>query len=209
MKFLKLSFLFILLNVVFVSDAHDTAKHSKKAATEVITAMDSVHHAHDSTIVNMQTMEPLQYFPTLHPLVVHIPIIFLMMAAVMTVVSLFLFKRELTWTSYVILIIGFVGAYASSTWFHAHTTALPPVTQQLLIQHENFADYTLWSSGIALLLQSVNLFFLKRKFIINIFVALLLITSAVFVAITGHHGAELVHKHGVGAKGHMLEQDHH
>jgi uncharacterized membrane protein len=208
---MKANFLLCILLLLsgIASLAHDTSKHKKKVDTAHHASMDGVQHAHDSTIVKMQTMEPLQEFPTLHPLVVHIPIIFLMMAAAMSFVSLFLFKRELTWTAYVVLLIGFIGAYASSNWFHAHTTLLPPVTQQLLEEHESYADYTIWASGIALLLQSVNLFFLKRKFLVNVIVAVLLIASAVFVAIAGHHGAELVHKHGVGAKGHMLEQHHH
>jgi hypothetical protein len=208
---MKIPFLLCILLLLAgtVSLAHDTAKHKKKVDKAHHAAMDSVEHAHDSTIVKMQTMEPLREFPTLHPLVVHIPIIFLMMSAAMSIVSLFLFKRELTWTAYVVLLIGFVGAYASSNWFHAHTTSLPPVTQQLLEEHESYADYTIWASGIALLVQSVNLFFLKQKFLVNVIVTVLLITSAVFVAIAGHHGAELVHKHGVGAKGHMLEQHHH
>lgn len=199
----------LLLWVSTASLAHDTAKHKKQVDTAHHAVMDDVQHAHDSTIVNMQSMAPLLEFPTLHPLVVHIPIIFLMIAAAMSIVSLFLFKRELTWTTYVVLLIGFVGAYASSYWYHAHTTSLPPVTQQLLEEHEKYADYTIWTSGIAFLLQSVNLFFLKRKFMVNVIVTVLLIVSAVFVAIAGHHGAELVHKHGVGAKGHMLEQHHH
>ena len=198
----------LLLLAGTVSLAHDSAKHKRKVDTAHHAAMDSVQHAHDNTIVKMQTMKPLREFPTLHPLVVHIPIIFLMIAAAMSTVSLFLFKRELTWTAYVVLLIGFVGAYASSNWFHAHTISLPPVTQQLLEEHENYADYTIWASGIAMLLQSVNLFLLKRKFMVNVIVTVLLITSAVFVAIAGHHGAELVHKHGVGAKGNMLEKHH-
>ena len=208
---MKIHFLLCVLLLLMgtASLAHDTAKHKKKVDTAHHTGMDSVQHAHDSTIVDIQSMQPLQEFPTLHPLVVHIPIIFLMMAAIMSLVSLFLFKRELTWTAYVVLVIGFVGAYASSNWFHAHTTSLPPITQQLLEEHEKYADYTIWASGIALLLQSVNLFLLKRKFLVNLIVTVLLIASSVFVAIAGHHGAELVHKHGVGAKGHMLEQHHH
>lgn len=188
---MKISFLlcFLLLFAITASLAHDTAKHKKRVDTPHHAAMGSVQLAHDSTIVKMDSMEPLEEFPTLHPLVVHIPIIFLMMAAAMSIVSLFLFKRELTWTAYVVLLIGFVGAYASSNWFHAHTASLPHVTQQLLEEHENYADYTIWASGIALLVQSVNLIFFKRKFLLNVIVTVLLIASAVLVAIAGHHGA--------------------
>ena len=44
---------------------------------------------------------------------------------------------------------------------------------------------------------------------VSLVTAGLITASGVFVALAGHHGAELVHKHGVGAKGYMLEQHHH
>ena len=201
--------LFLLVASV-IAFGHDSAKHKKKADTSRTVAGDSAHHAHsDSAMVVMSNTAPLKEFPTLHPLIVHIPIVFLLMSAVMQVVSLFLFKKELAWTAWSILLIGFLGAYASSTWFHAHTTELSPETQHILEEHEAYAAYTQWMAGVALLIQSINLFFLKRKMWLNSIVAILVIAAAVFVALAGHHGAELVHKHGIDAKGYRLEQHHH
>ena len=163
----------------------------------------------DSSATHYEQQPALASFPTLHPLVVHVPIMMLIIAALVQLFSLFVFKRELTWTAWIMLIVGFIGSYASSTWFHAHAGALPPDTQHLLEEHERYADFTIWLSGAALVFQSFNLFFLKRKLWANLLTALLIVASAVFVALAGHHGAELVHKHGVGAKGYLLEQHHH
>ena len=196
---------FLLLFITTSALAHDSSKHKKKADT---TAHAHVQADSASAIISANT-PPLNEFPTLHPLVVHIPIMLLMLAAVVQLVSLFLFKRELSWTAWAMLLIGFVGAYASSNWFHAHASNLPPATQALLEEHELYADYTIWLSGAALVVHSINLFFLKRKLWLSIIAAGLITASAVVVAIAGHHGAELVHKHGVGAKGIMLEQHHH
>lgn len=190
--------------------AHDSTQHKKRPPAPVATSDSAHHHVDaDSTAAVMETMAPLKEFPTLHPLVVHIPIVFLLMAAVMQGVSLLFFKRELSWTAWVILLVGFAGAYASSTWFHAHTTGLSPEAQQILEEHEAYANYTIWLSGSALVLQSVNLFFLRRKAWLNAAVAALTVAAAVVVALAGHHGAELVHKQGIGAKGYKLEQHHH
>lgn len=208
MVMLKIICTAILFSCSVVAFAHDGKKHNQHK--------DSLHHAADSTMMHrdgttahFEPQPALTSFPTLHPLVVHIPIMMLIIAALVQLFSLFVFKRELTWTAWLMLLVGFVGAYASSTWFHAHTGALPPATQHLLEEHEQYADLTVWVSGAAVVLQSVNLFFLKRRMWANLLVTLLLVASAVFVALAGHHGAELVHKHGVGAKGYLLEQHHH
>ena len=196
---------FILL-IGLTASAHDGKKH--KDSTHQKAADSSVMQT-DSTVAHFEQQPSLQFFPTLHPLVVHIPIMLLILAAIVQWMSFIIFKRELTWTAWMMMLIGFIGAYASSTWFHPHTAALPPDVQHLLEEHEDYASYTQWFAGAALLLQSVNLFWLKRITGLNIIVAVLITASAVCVALAGHHGAELVHKHGVGAKGYMLEQHHH
>jgi uncharacterized membrane protein len=211
-NFLKgwgMNFYFLILIFCFLiakpAMAHDSSKHRKVADTTIRTFSNS-----DTTSAIVSVNEPpLDKFPTLHPLVVHFPIMLLFLAAVIQVFSFFIFKKELSWTSWAMLLFGFIGAYASSYWFHAHAAELPPLTQALLEEHELFAEYTVWFSGIALLVHSVNLFILKNNIWLKLFAAGLLIASAVFVAVAGHHGAELVHKHGVGAKGAMLEKDHH
>ncbi|OJV17292.1 MAG: hypothetical protein BGO21_25710 [Dyadobacter sp. 50-39] len=218
-----LSNIFLLLTCMLLLTgatlfAHNGKKHGKAKidSVQVVSpASQHQHGGHDSTAMQA-AMSPdgdhehgLGEFPTLHPLVVHFPIVLLIIAALLQWVGLFVYKKEITIVAWVLLLLGFVGAYASSTWFHAHTSELAPAIQAVLEEHEKYASYTQWLSGIALLVQSVNLFFLKRNVWVNASVAIVMSAAAFFVAYTGHHGAELVHKHGVGAKGYLLEQHHH
>lgn len=199
----------LLLLVVPSAKGHDNEKHKKQADTASTLQVPPPSPTANEFGMDDQQLPPLNEFATFHPLVVHIPIVFLLLAALMQWVSLFLFKRELTWTAWVILLIGFIGAYAASTWFHAHTVALPPSVQKLLEEHEAYASYTQWASGIALLVQSANLFLLKQLKWVNLLVAVLITVAGACVMWAGHHGAELVHKYGIGARGYMLEQHHH
>ena len=197
--------------------AHNGKKHGKAKVDSVQAAAPTQHQhgGHDSTAMQAAItpdgdhQHGLSEFPTLHPLVVHFPIVLLILAALLQWVGLVVYKREVTTVAWALLALGFVGAYASSTWFHAHTAELGPAIQAILEEHEKYASYTQWLSGIALVIQSVNLFFLKRNVWINLTMAVVMTVAAVFVAYTGHHGAELVHKHGIGAKGYLLEQHHH
>jgi uncharacterized membrane protein len=203
--------------ISMVAYAHDGKdhKHQKKdtAVAEHHHTSPAQHHAtgrsagHEmSSDASAANTAGLQEFPTLHPLVVHFPIVLLIIGTLLQWTSVLLLKKELSWVAWALLLLGFVGAYAASTWFHAHTTALPPAAQHVLEEHEQYAGYTQWFSGTALVLQSVNLFLLKRKIWMNWIVAILITIAALFVVLAGHHGAELVHKHGIGAKGHLLEQ---
>ncbi|MDQ6480573.1 DUF2231 domain-containing protein [Dyadobacter sp. LHD-138] len=200
---------------LFAHNGKDHGKHKPDFIQAVSSPSRHKHGIHDSTAMQaaMSTdgahQHGLNEFPTLHPLVVHFPIVLLIMAALLQWVGLFVYKKEITIIAWVVLLFGFIGAYASSTWFHPHTSELAAAVQAVLEEHEKYASYTQWLSGIALLIQSVNLFFLKRNVWVNISVAIAMSAAAFFVAYTGHHGAELVHKYGVGAKGYLLEQHHH
>lgn len=188
--------------------AQHSHQHNDPKDTGHHLAADTVTIPPVNTTQNVQP-EPLATFPTLHPLVVHIPIMLLILAALIQWISFLVYKKELRWTAWALLLIGFIGAYASSNWFHPHTVTLPTHTQLLLTQHELYAGYTIWASGVALLLQSLHLFIFKGKTWISLVTAILITISAVFVAISAHHGAELVHKHGVGPQGKWLEPHQH
>tara|TARA_R110002124_G_scaffold252934_2_gene418339 strand:+ start:546 stop:1163 length:618 start_codon:yes stop_codon:yes gene_type:complete len=205
-----------MLLVGTISYAHGGENHEKQNQDSIhATTEHFEHNLHngDNELGQVQAEShshghELKAFPTLHPLVVHFPIVLLIIASLLQWFALFVYKKEISTVAWILLILGFVGAYASSTWFHAHTSQLSPDIKAVLLEHEKFASYTQWFSGIALLVQSINIFFLKRNFWVGVFVAVLMSIAAVFVAFTGHHGAELVHKHGVGAKGYLLESHH-
>lgn len=151
----------------------------------------------------------LTEFPTIHPMIVHFPIVLLIVAAFVQIASFFVFRRELGWMVVVFVLIGAIGAYLASYVYHPHTMGLNANAERLLLEHELYADYTVWLSIAGLIAKIVSQFALKRAWWSEAVVTLLLIGSAVAVALAGHHGAELVHKEGVGAKGAFLEMHDH
>lgn len=208
----------LLMMVISAAFAHGGKDHGKAKQDSTQTASHQAHENHtekDSTQSHaaMESSENHEHglaeFPSLHPLVVHFPIVLLIIAALLQWVGFFVYKKEITIVAWALLGLGYIGAYASSSWFHAHTAQLSPAIQAVLVEHEQYASYTQWLSGIAWVIQSANLFFLKRNFWVNLTVSFLITAAAIFVAYAGHHGAELVHKYGVGAKGNLLEQHHH
>ena len=148
---------------------------------------------------------PVTEFPTLHPLVVHFPIMLIILAAAFQIVSLVVFRREMGWTVVVLSALGVIGAYLSSNVFHPHTQGLTENAQRLLEEHELFAQQTL----AGLILKSISEWVLKRKWWSEAIVTIVLSGAAVAVAVAGHHGAELVHKEGVGPRGEFLEKHNH
>lgn len=155
------------------------------------------------------SMAHVEEFPTLHPLVVHFPIMLIILAAVFQIVSLFIFRREMSWIVIFMTAFGALGAYLSSSVFHPHTTGLSENAQRLLTEHELYADWTLWMSLIGLAAKTISNFALARRWWSESVVTVSLILAGIAVGIAGHHGAELVHKEGVGPKGQFLEMHDH
>lgn len=162
-------------------------------------------HAHSTEKVRAD----LDDFPTLHPLVVHFPIVLLLLAFFTQGVSFFVFKYELSWVTLFLLVGGFIGAYVAGEYVHPHTTDLTDNAAAVLEEHETYADYTLWLSGIAVLLKMASHFLLKRKLWVELVVTVVLIASAWCVSIAGHYGAQLTHLEGVGPQGKFLETNGH
>lgn len=148
-------------------------------------------------------------FPTLHPLVVHFPIMLILLAAIVQLVSLFVFRREMSWAVIFLTAFGALGAYLSSGVFHPHTSGLSENAQRLLEEHELYADWTLWLAVAGLAFKIVSNFLLELRWWSEVIVSVTLIVAAVAVSIAGHHGAELVHKEGVGPQGKFLEMHDH
>lgn len=147
-------------------------------------------------------------FPTLHPLVVHFPIMLLLLAAVLQIVAFFVFKREIGWVVLVMAFLGVVGAYLSSNVFHPHTTGLDENAQRLLTEHEWYASLTIWVGAAGTLAKGFSTFF-RRPWWGEALSVVVLSAAAAAVSIAGHHGAELVHKEGVGPRGDFLESHDH
>ena len=66
-------------------------------------------------------------FPSLHPLVVHFPIVLLLLAAVFRLLQLFIMNRNLDWVILFCIGFGFIGAYIAGTFVHPDTKGLSEI----------------------------------------------------------------------------------
>ncbi|MDZ7846512.1 MAG: hypothetical protein U5L96_06965 [Owenweeksia sp.] len=192
--------------------AHGDEDHKKQdSTTRVENVQDNNHastapqnHASEST-------KPVQAnfddFPNLHPLLVHFPIVLLLLAALLAIGNIFFSKKELDWVVTIVIGLGALGAYAAGRWFHPHAHDLTAHMQAVLDQHDLYADWTIWLSITAFVLQLISQFILKQKRWAVILVSLVLIGAAYTVSQAGHYGSQLVHIEGVGPQGNYLETE--
>lgn len=212
--------IFLLSVFTLAAFAHGKEKHEKENQETVISAPEQAHqheatHEKENSVAHSHqhhtsgTTASFSDFPSLHPLVVHFPIVLLLMAFVLQAASLFVFREPLSWVVLITLTFGFVGAVVAGKYVHPHTTdAISEHAAHVLSEHERFASLTIWLSGTALLLKIISHFFLKRKVWFEILVAFILLVASACVSIAGHHGAQLVHIEGIGAQGNFLEVHH-
>ena len=146
-------------------------------------------------------------FPNLHPLLVHFPIVLLLLAALISIANIHFLKRDLDWIITIFTGLGALGAYAAGRWFHPHAHDLTEQMQAVLDQHDLYADWTIWLSITAFVLQLISQFVLKQNRWAVIVVSLVLAGAAYSVSQAGHYGSQLVHIEGVGPKGKYLETE--
>ncbi len=147
----------------------------------------------------------LDAFDNLHPLVVHFPIVLLLFAALFQGIQLFVLKRNLDWVIFLLIGSGFIGAYVAGAYVHPHTHGLTDIAQSVLDNHDQYADWTVWSSALAAVLKGISLFWVKLRRGFEIAVFLVMAFSAFSVSQAGHYGAQLVYIQGVGPQGQFLE----
>ncbi len=131
-----------------------------------------------------------------------------MIAAAMQFVNILFQNKVLNWSVTIMVLLGFVTAYASTHWSHPHTDGLTEHAELVLAQHDKYADYTIYLSGLGLVAQLLSLFIFKGKRWSIAVAAVILIGAGYAVAMAGHYGAQLVHIEGVGPQGKYLEQHH-
>lgn len=210
----------ILVLASTVAFAHGDEGHKKKQQQDTVVSAneDFNHHETEANVVEQHishqhpenTMASLSDFPSLHPLIVHFPIVLLLLAFLLQTTSLFVFREPLSWVTIIILSLGFTGAIVAGKYVHPHTTnEISERAALVLAEHERFASLTIWLSGAGLLFKIFSHFFMKRKLWTEIIVALILLSAAITVGIAGHHGADLVHIEGIGPQGKFLEINHH
>lgn len=184
------------------STHHDTtAAHSPMANHPGMVA-DSMHM--DEVQAQAPMPAPLTDFPTYHPMVVHLPIILLLLAALVQLIGLIKPSSPLNWLTFLIAAGGTVGAYVAGTYVHPHTDGLSDAAQLALETHETYADYTVWLGLLGTLLKGVTLW-RPLKWLEGV-AALVLVGAGIAVGLAGHQGGALTYQYGIGPRGAYLEQ---
>jgi len=150
----------------------------------------------------------MEFLAGLHPKVVHFPVALLVAYSCLEITGI-LFKKEfIQKTAYLILCLAVVSALAAvltGNQAFAAFTSWNNESREIFNRHELFANITVWSSAIVLVLRTYFLIKKKlygiKKFIFIIFAIIIVY----FVFQTGRYGSELVYKYGVGTELHSSE----
>lgn len=140
----------------------------------------------------------------LHPAIVHFPIVLLIVAAPIAVVSIFLPKWHLPILAALLLSGGFVGSVAA-TWTgdqeEEMAGEISATAERVLDSHEEWGERTQVLAGSSALLAILTVALLRFPRIsrgLAVLAALGSAATALAVAQTGHFGGQLVYKHGLG-----------
>lgn len=208
----------VLLMTISAGFSHDGKKHKKdsvKTADSIAMAQqhlagDTVHHHEEGMAVDeSKVTADFDDFPTMHPLIVHFAIVLILVAAGIQLLNLYFMKKEISRIITAILLAGVLAAWFAAKNFHPHTHGISEHAKLVLDQHDKWADWTINSGIIAMLLQIANLFVFKGKRWAAAIVGIVLVVSAYSVSRAGHYGSQLVHIEGIGPQGKFLEMEHH
>lgn len=144
-------------------------------------------------------MSPLSDFPSLHPMVVHFPIVMLALAPLFQTVGLLTQRNDWFIASSVLLFGGIGAALVASHVFHAEPLGASDAVRLVFERHEAFANYTLWAATSAAICKLPRLIGYERRWL-EIVALVVIVGCLVLVSITGHLGAELTHIHHVRAE---------
>lgn len=134
-----------------------------------------------------------------HPLTVHFPIVLLIIAPLLYIVSLIIRRQAWTEVSYVLLWLGTLGAWiAVYTGNIADSVVSREICDPMVLETHETNAYIVAGifSGASVLAFINRLRFWSKWFHIGL-VTLLLVGSG-FLAYTGHLGAQLVYQQGAG-----------
>lgn len=132
-------------------------------------------------------------FPSLHPLVVHFPVVLLIAAPFLQIGGLVSRKPDWILAATLFLVVGITCTVFASYVFHAEPFNPTPEAKATFLRHEAFAAYTLWAALGALVFKLVNLFRRMRAKRVEVAALGAMLIAAALVAATGHLGAELTH----------------
>ena len=140
-----------------------------------------------------------------HPQVVHFPIAFFLVYALLEIIGTIFKKDYFSTTAHLFLFLGVLGAIAAVlTGNAAESTAIEllkkgvPLPKEAIGNHEDFATFTLWYFTGLLVLRTM--FVLRKKFTgkIKYIFIILALAGSLLVYKTGELGGKLVYKYGAG-----------
>jgi len=205
----QIGLLLVFLCFVNPINAQDGHEHgdNEMSHTELSEVQDPPEESQmDGDLINREEVA-IGDFPSLHPLVVHFPIVLLLLAAVFQLFQLFIRKRNLDWVVLFCIGFGFIGAYVAGTFVHPDTKGLSDIAQKILDNHDTFANWTIWTSAIAAVLKTLSLFVIKQNKIFEILILVVMGIAVFSVSKAGHYGSQLVHIQNVGPQGKYLGED--
>ena len=141
----------------------------------------------------------LDEFPTLHPMVVHLPVVLLPFAFLLLLIEFFSRSKSPQLPSIIATFGGTAGALMASYWLHPHVESISRDALEVLEAHDLFAYITTgFASGasMCLLLRYFRWNSPDRRWWTGS-ALILLFFSSLSVAATGHLGATLSHVHQV------------
>ncbi|TVZ26854.1 putative membrane protein [Gillisia sp. Hel_I_86] len=205
----QIGLLLVFLCFVNPINAQDGHEHgdNEMSHTELSEVQDPPEESQmDGDLINREEVA-IGDFPSLHPLVVHFPIVLLLLAAVFQLFQLFIRKRNLDWVVLFCIGFGFIGAYVAGTFVHPDTKGLSDIAQKILDNHDTVANWTIWTSAIAAVLKTLSLFVIKQNKIFEILILVVMGIAVFSVSKAGHYGSQLVHIQNVGPQGKYLGED--
>lgn len=163
------------------------------------------HHEKVSAVNHLQIVDvKMSAFPSLHPLVVHFPIVLLLILPLLLCLWIWSSKKEFYYLSLSISGGGTLSAVIASTVLHPHTTGLTEAMRQVLAKHDFWAYSTTLSALISTLIL-ISLIKFKPSKTLKVLLVSSSLYSAIAVSITGHYGATLTHIYGIGPQGKLIE----
>jgi uncharacterized membrane protein len=149
-------------------------------------------------------LEAFRPFPTLHPLIVHLPLVLIPLTPALLLVAWARRSRTLEWTATVLLAMGGTGALLASKVLHPHTDAMTLLAQEALSLHELWADWTqgLAVSALIVVMASQAPAFKRVKSPLRGTAVALCLSAALAVLLAGHYGSLLTHVYKITVETH-------